>query len=163
MFKTYKTSFSFEKKNVLYTVEAKLSTKTENRLDIDLNKCSEYIALSMTGDVFEKGWQSAGQINKELLTAFPDNEEVKEVCAIWKRWHLNELKAGTRIQEKIIEEYFTDISKYTFDEACALLKSKDLYKDRGYVYGSQWLVDPLPLDEAKRIKAFFQTLKDKSC
>lgn len=51
--------------------------------------------FSMMGEVkYRDGGSSGGQNIEEIAKAFPHDEKIQRMCAIWKRWHLNHMKAG---------------------------------------------------------------------
>lgn len=80
---------------------------------------------------FAEGW------NKELWLDFLD---------IWKKYHLNDMKAGTPKQEKAIDEFRAKnkIEGWAYEKEVEYLKSIKLYNDRGVKYGFQWLKEDLP-------------------
>lgn len=87
------------------------------------------------------GTQSAQDGNVEYA--------INHLCTIWNRWHLNGLCAGTRAQRDYLREHPPEPPFYPtshYEKACKILKAADLYVDRGYKYGSAWLVEPLPED-----------------
>lgn len=96
---------------------------------------------------------------------------VDEFFNLWDRWHLNNMRAGTREQEAEIEKHkaeYTGNDHYTW--ACDLLKKAGLYvvdasnyitaagvhASKEYKYGSQWLREELPQD----VINFMQSLPD---
>ena len=74
-------------------------------------------------NVFTKGW---------------DRKRVQKLLDVWDEWHLNNLIAGTPRQERAIKEW-KKAHQYDYDEACKFLKTKGLYTNKGYEYGSGWL------------------------
>jgi len=65
---------------------------------------------------------------------------------VWERWHLNDLRAGTPIQETFIRIAIEDGWKYEYKEACAKLKDAGIYEIDGYKYGHSWLTEEVPQD-----------------
>lgn len=70
---------------------------------------------------------------------------------IWRRWHLNDLRAGTPAQEAAIRAHRKQIDtaegRRAFDDYRAhrsYLGSIGLLVDDGYTYGSAWLVEEVP-------------------
>jgi hypothetical protein len=105
--------------------------------------------LSIMGD---EGHHRSGQINTTLTAAdiieyTPEWNEAKfkRLLEIWDRWHLNTMKAGTPAQEKAVREYIKT-TRYEYTAVCQYLKTKDLYIDNGYKYGTSWLKEELPAD-----------------
>jgi len=83
---------------------------------------------------FAQGW------TKDLWFDFLD---------IWKKWHLNDMKAGTPKQEEALKDCpFTD-----YTERCGWLRGLGLYDDNGYKYGTAWLKVELPKEVIDFINA----------
>lgn len=90
-------------------------------------------------------YMMCGQCLDDLLQLMPDNEVLKIIYPIWKEYHSNNLHAGTKGQEEALQAYFTEISQdYDFGKAVEYLQLIGLYEDRGYKYGSSWLIKPVP-------------------
>lgn len=54
----------------------------------------------------------------------PANKHQKRLVEIWKEYHLNDMKAGTQRQEKLIKSYLESNGlEYSYDLACDILKS----------------------------------------
>jgi len=75
-----------------------------------------------------------------LLSTLP----LRKLCDLWERWHLNDLCAGTRAQRDKLRHF-------KGDHDAQLLCLGDLEVDRGYKYGSQWLVELVPDEVIKEI------------
>lgn len=112
--------------------------------------------FSMSGKVIEKRKtfaSSSGQVFDDVKIIKPGDIKVKDsraLISIWKRWHLNDLKAGTRKQEEELKKVgMTGATKY--DKAVKHLKKKGLYVDRGYKYGTAWLHERLPKSVERRV------------
>lgn len=71
---------------------------------------------------------------------------------VWGKYHLNDLKAGTKVQEEALRNAGM-YEHYDYTKACDYLKSIGLYEDRGYKYGHGWLFEPLPQEIADKIIA----------
>lgn len=116
--------------------------------------------FSMTGAIWNGShtdWQSGGQNLEEIAELFPNNAKVQRMVAIWRRWHLNDMKAGTPAQEAIIEAHKDEFPGYPashYTWACELLKANDLYEDNGYKYGSAWLKEKIPADVLAEIESW---------
>lgn len=94
---------------------------------------------------------SAGQIDMGYRN---DKKDVKfnngwnlrkwnTLLSIWDKYHLNNMHAGTRKQEKALQKKF-GTSRVDYDKAVEYLKSIGLYEDNGYRYGSGWLTQEVP-------------------
>lgn len=153
------------------TVDVELRLKANDvspQLDIDLEPCREYTELSICGAVWNAAGtdcQQAGQCDDTLAKLFPGHAKVKRLVEIWKRWHLNGMKAGTRTQNAFLADAPpTD----NWDAKCRMLERADLLEvmggpelenangahvRRSYKYGSAWLVEPLPPEVEAEIVA----------
>lgn len=97
-------------------------------------------------------WHSQGQIYDDLTdeSLIPSDgfecEDLKKIQEIWKRWHLNDLRAGTPKQMEFLRE--NNITNYANDykRVCEILESADLLYDNGYKFGSSWLKEEVPDD-----------------
>ena len=74
-----------------------------------------------------------------------------KIYKFWKKYHLNDLHAGTPKQEKALKKVELLGGNY-YDEACEYLKSINLYEDNGYKYGSSWLKEEIPTKDLNEIK-----------
>lgn len=86
-----------------------------------------------------------GQVVDEIT---PKNEAQEKLIKVWKKWHLNDLHAGTIRQEKELEGVKGDYSAH-----CKHLEKIGLLVDNGYRYGSGWLTRELPFCFDLRIKS----------
>jgi hypothetical protein len=158
---------------VTLDVELRLKQSCAPHLDIDLNPCPEYTELSICGNVWNAAGSdisSGGQCYDTITTLFPSNAKVQRLVELWKRWHLNGMKAGTREQENFLKD--ADIKavypKSHYDLACAVLEKANLLTvtggpevlnangamvRRNYRYGSAWLCEPLPSEVEAEIVA----------
>jgi len=113
------------------------------KIYIEITERDSFKRLSINGVIFESdeetGW---GQIRKEVKDIIP-----ARLCRIWERWHLNDMRAGTFVQEEILRQARdkgVDVS--TYEKACDYLHEFDVLVDDGYKYGSAWLKEELPQD-----------------
>ena len=138
------------------SVILELEIKTENRktLDIDLTQIEEYRTLSISGEIWSKkntDLLACGQIYDEIGKLFPGNKKVQRIVEIWKRWHLNDINAGTRAQR----DFLKDRDLVGYSNCRFSLELAGLLFDHGYKYGSGWLVEVLPVEiENEIIKLF---------
>lgn len=101
---------------------------------------------------------SCGQVRDSLgrienLARGWDYRMVRRLWILWKRWHLNDMRAGTQAQEEAIRTHGKQIDtaegRRAFDDyraRCTYLESIGLLVDNGYKYGSAWLVEEVPAD-----------------
>jgi len=120
-------------------------------LEIEISKDGRF---SISGDC----GQSSGQIHEHIK---PKNEEHKRLLEIWANYHLNDLHAGTEKQERALEEWRkkNKIEGWAYEKEVKFLKSKKLYSDKGYKYGSNWLKRELPHTLETELKTLIQTIR----
>lgn len=134
-------------------------------LDVDLNECKRYTELTICAEVWRKGDRpnnpsSCGQCIEDVRDHWGDDANVRELCALWERWHLGGLRGGCREQEDFLRENPVTF-KYPeshYDKACEVLAAAGLNPCRGYKYGSAWLVERTPEDIVKRIVELCEAL-----
>ena len=109
--------------------------------------------LSISGvvgpDRFGNCTGGCGQIRPIEITEYAidwNKDMVAELNRVWKRWHLNDLRAGTPIQEAFIRVLKMNGWKYDYTEACARLSAAQIYEMNGYKYGHSWLTEKVPQD-----------------
>lgn len=166
--------------NKLYLGKADAEGRGRN-----LNRC--YITWELkdgkNGPEFSaqaEAWQAGGrdicmcgQCVDDIAAMFPENEKAQRICAIWKQYHLNHMKAGLSQQEAFITEW-EKTHKYDYTEACKALQDAGLYclpvpegvkccgdwpeeiknGSRGYRYGERWIYSPIPADILEEIKSW---------
>ena len=113
-----------------------------------------------------------GQCFDSLLQAYPElkeNDLFMESYDLWKKYHLNDMHAGTPAQEAAIKEWEAAGHNYDYKKACAYLESIGLYEvpietahfsnpnskhenDKTYKYGHGWLKEEIPAADVERIE-----------
>jgi len=116
-----------------------------------LKQVESYV-FSFTGEIKDYCY---GQVQNEILIKAKNNKERDyfiDIVYLWEKYHLNDLKAGTKVQEKLVHSYFETINEpYSYEEACRYLKSINLLTHKGYTYGTKWLGMPVYEEEFKQI------------
>lgn len=74
-----------------------------------------------------------------------------EIVKYWKLYHLNDMKAGDKEQEKAVKEY-TKNNPYNYDDVCKYLETKGLLVHQGFRYGSAWLKEEIPAEDLQAIE-----------
>lgn len=78
---------------------------------------------------------------------------LEKIVPVWKKWHLNDMHAGTERQDEVLDQYKKEHPdwRYDYSEACEILKKHDLLYDRQYLvdgkpykYGEKWLFHEIP-------------------
>lgn len=117
-------------------------------LEIAIKEQKSFKSLSIVGTYFtgkkllksEKNLLGWGQIYDEVQEIIP-----ARLYEIWKRWHLNDMRAGTFVQEEILRQAkVSGVEFNDYDDACNYLQRFDALVDDGYKYGSKWLKEELP-------------------
>ena len=140
-------------------VELRPRQSVHPHLTIDREPVQEYteLAISMLGWERRGGrWRESvgGQGTDYVLEHFGTAPYVRELCAIWRRWHLNGMRPGTRPQFLALSVHAQELKGAAdhFGAAEALLTELGLNPHNGYKHGSAWLVELLPaLAEARII------------
>jgi hypothetical protein len=103
---------------------------------------------------------SGGQNLDEIAALFPDNELVQRIVAIWQKWHLNDMHAGSPKQEAFLETLNLPNHNH-YENAKAKLKDAGLDPDESYLhngqpysYGSAWLSVELPAEVVAEIESW---------
>jgi hypothetical protein len=168
------------KKNCAVTLLITIKTKpatTAPYLDVDLKPITEITELSITGTVRKPDRSDAytcGQICDTVQEYFGKSRTIRRICEIWQRYHLNGMRAGTRVQmEALAGLKFTTGEFYKL--RCEVLAEKHLLDvpipeesrenfrymvgadgelPTTYRFGSAWLYEPIPpevLDELRQL------------
>lgn len=123
------------------------------------DKSFQYDVLAITGNISTKDGRmiAGGQCLDEMLPELKKNELFMEIYCLWKTYHLNDMHAGTPVQEAVLKEAGITGKNYDYDKAVECLKEKDLYEvpftgktigrayhDEPYRYGCGWVINDLP-------------------
>lgn len=142
----------------------KIGKKRKAEIDIELTDDGRF---SVSGSFYEYNknrcrWECdfCGQC-LDTLSELIDDPVFTQIYWLWKRYHLNDLHAGTPVQEYALEHaHITD-----YKDRCEYLKSIGLYEVGGYKYGHGWLTEKIEshdLELIKRIVAGIATSPDGS-
>ena len=124
-------------------------------------KYMEFSACGAIWNATHTDWVSGGQNLDEIEKLYPGNKKVQQIVAMWRKWHLNGLHAGTEEQECALKRHRQECKAegYTldYDMECDYLKLIGLYEveytgmtigrmydHEMYKYGHAWLVRELP-------------------
>jgi hypothetical protein len=111
-------------------------------------------------------WGSCGQIDMgwrddparwTTKGANFNDEQLAEFMAIWDRWHLNHMRAGSQAQMDRLREHPITVTypESHYDKACEALAAAGLHPDAdGYRYGSAWKHEELPAEVIERLASF---------
>jgi len=153
----------------------------ESRHWVTLEKVTKGYRFSASGEVWmrsRKDIYTGGQILDELPKLYSESDKVippklKKIIRLWKKYHLNYLKAGTKKQEEWFQnkknlaklvakatEFDLDHSKPSYNKPHsstdyhvikAVMDEDSILDDRGYIYGTDWLYMPIPDEDSEQI------------
>lgn len=102
--------------------------------------------------------QIRGHLSPELFENFApgwDSSKVRKFLALWDRWHLNDLTAGSPAQESFLRDHPVNAvyPESHYDKACQVLAAAGLNPDLNYLhegspynYGHAWLTEEVPAE-----------------
>jgi hypothetical protein len=134
------------------TVELKRKPLATNWDTLDREK--DVVVFSMSGGIWNASHNdmiSGGQNLETIAKLMPQNKDLQELIGYWRKYHLNDMKAGTKRQTEAVKKWQAEGNKYEYPAAVEHLKSIELDEDKGYKYGHGWLYEPIPDDVVKRI------------
>jgi len=110
--------------------------------------------FSMSGGVWNSrgtDYIACGQMVDEIARFFPGNKKLQRMVAIWHRYHLNDMKAGSPRQELFVAGRNSTGIRYDYAETCnalsdagLLVDSEYLHNGEPYRYGTAWLKESIP-------------------
>lgn len=84
------------------------------------------------------------------------NLKFRVVYRWWKKWHLNDMHAGTVKQEEALEQAGLHNWASDYDKCCKYLESVGLLIDNGYKFGTGWLKRDIPYDTQESMRKFIK-------
>jgi hypothetical protein len=159
-----KTDYGQSHKRKIYPTELELELRfkksTFPHRTIDGKNAPIIVEVSICGAVWNSqrtDGYSFGQNIGTIVQLVP-TATVKRIAALWKRWHSNGMKAGTRGQHAALDAYKSEVEafSYDFDECCNVLAERGLQPDNGYSYGSAWLCEPVPVEVVAELCELFR-------
>lgn len=138
----------------IYDGEGTLLYIGKSKTTVELEKITKYTTLSICGH----SKYFAGQCKDEIRCFVKDdkNRNLGKILKLWDNWHLNDLNAGTSRQEECLKA----CESTDYDKRCEFLESKNLLVDRGYRFGTQWLVSDLPSEVKDEIMSLFTNFRE---
>lgn len=130
--------------------------------DFGLNKRSRAIfhlkltddnVFTVCADVRGVGY---GQVIDECEKAYSNSEDklAKAICDMWRKYHLNDMHAGTKRQEDLLKY----CKSHDYKEQCDFLEKHSMLFDNGYKYGTAWLKEEIPTEDLEEIKVILKIL-----
>lgn len=96
-----------------------------------------------------------GQCLEELVPFIPD-PAFQEIVHLWRRYHLNNMHAGTPEQETEVKRWL-DGRRYDYPAAREHLREVGLltveHNGKPYTYGTGWLYEPIPATDLAWIRS----------
>lgn len=103
-------------------------------VQIEIKDTDKGPALSMSGSIgSERNGGSWGQIDETLAEAFPNNLHVQRIVEVWRKYHLNDMKAGCEHRPRLAYEHTGD--RVELD--AGLRQSQHAGGSRGRAQGAQ--------------------------
>lgn len=102
-----------------------------------------------------------GQCVDTIADAFGNPPKLARVVALWRRWHLNGMRAGSAVQEEWLRANPLDPTTYAYPKshyevASAALAAAGLNPDpTGYKYGSAWVREDVPAEVLTELRQLF--------
>lgn len=99
-----------------------------------------------------------GQCLDELAqySSIKNNPKFKQVYEWWKKWHLNDMHAGTEKQEQALEDAGLTGWANEYSNRCDYLESIGLLYDNGYEFGTSWLKREIPDEIQEEMRKFIK-------
>lgn len=106
----------------------------------------------------ERDYIMCGQCLDELAQypIIKNNSKLKQVYEWWKKWHLNDLHAGTEKQEQALEDAGMKNWANEYSKCCDYLESIGLLYDNGYKFGTSWLKREIPTEIQEQMRNFIK-------
>ena len=113
-----------------------------------------------TASGLRRDYLSCGQNLDKLISLFPENELLTRIHRVWKKWHLNDMIAGSPRQEDFLagktapngDHYHWAVETLT---AAGLNPDTEyLHEGKPYNYGSAWLTSELPAGVISEIESW---------
>lgn len=140
------------KRNCLVTVDVELKVNREGR---DVFTASGNVWNNLKTDIIQ-----GGQCLDDLIKfrELKNNKQLLLIHDLWKKYHLNDMNAGTVEQSETLEKWHKENgTRFDYTKDCEYLKSINLYevtlKDgSSYKYGHAWLYREIPENDLYIIK-----------
>lgn len=84
-----------------------------------------------------------------------ENAELLDLLKLWRRWHLNDLCAGSNIQKEALLAW-EGYPEADYKASCDYLESIGLLEERGYKYGHAWLFERVPNEVLNQLTDIFK-------
>ena len=146
--KEFHKTFTFQK--VAYNGTRKVNTP---EIEMTLRYDGDKPVLSICGSLWNARHTDlilGGQCLDSLKQYLGGNELFDKLYRLWKLHHLNDLHAGTILQEQALSKIDPRCRNYDYD--CQYLEKIGLLYDGDYKYGTSWLYREIPEEDMSIIK-----------
>lgn len=135
-------------------------------LTVDLERCMRLTELAVTHTTWYPGDRandpsSGGCGTEDIRRYWGDDPRIVELCDLADRWHLNDLRPGTRAQQEYLAANPIADRLDWYGSACKALELAGLLIDNGFRFGSKWLAEPMPPSVMRRIGRLVRELGGK--
>ena len=153
------------------TLCIKADFQNSSNKDINLEKVDGQVlpVVSFSGTLYalfpkgEKVELCGCQCDEDILDFFnscpqeitKENGELLEILQLWRRWHLNDLCAGSNIQKEALLTW-EGYPEADYKASCDYLESIGLLEERGYKYGHAWLFERVPNEVLNQLTDIFK-------
>ena len=125
---------------------------------VDHEFVDEYFTLSVVGKVIYSGaiveFGQYREAFRDIDYPYVNNEAIVYLDDIWKKYHLNDMKAACSHQTP----FPTNID---YDDWRRLQQIETDKCPKGYKYGSKWLLEVIPDEEVSKIRDFIEILNNE--
>lgn len=118
-------------------------------IDFSLCESKNGPVFKACGAIHGHSW---GQNLDSIAKKYPNDKKAREIVKVWRKYHLNDMQAGTPAQMEYLKQFKKDRLDYT--QQCQKLEQVGLLIDNGYKYGSSWLYKSIPDDVIELIKSW---------
>lgn len=108
----------------------------------------------------KRDYLCCGQCVDRVAEYFPDDAKAQRMRAIWERWHLNDMRPGSQVQEDWLRANPIDPKEYAYPKshyevAGVKLAAVGLNPDPdGYKYGHAWKREEIPAEVIAQIESW---------
>lgn len=140
--------------------DVRLESKLGKRYDTLEDDMIETFSMCGSPTKAHSGDQGIEDIVAKYRSRVPQDklEDFDRLIEMWRKYHLNDMCTGTDKQSEVLEKEQSKAEQigvqsygFTYEVKCKILKSHGLLFDRGYEYGTRWLIKPIPEDDLKFI------------
>lgn len=132
---------------------------------IKLNDTCNGPVFTASGEIYNQSktdCHCCGQCLDTIARHLKGNQVFMMIYDLWKKYHLNDMHAGTPEQESFVDNWKRNGGKQDYYSVCTALKDAGLYEvehnGKPYRYGSSWLYQEIPVEDINAIKHFIKVL-----